>query len=169
MEEPKLPMWVEVIYEFKSTFPGELNLCVGDKVHLLALEPRGWGKGEINKQKGWFPVTFTVPKKEEELPDGFSIIEEKSRIKNMLDGWLPTRINIHDETPKLHTATHSNQRKIHILKSLVGKSARKPVFGVSLQELQRSGRDIPLVVFQCIGYLGKEGFFFFSLIFFPFF
>lgn len=83
-----------------------------------------------------------------------SIIDQKDKIKSLLDEWLPTRINVNETQIDVNQTSNQSLRQ-NVLNRIIGKSKR-PVFNVPLVELQKYGRDIPLIVTQCVKYLSHE-------------
>ena len=86
-----------------------------------------------------------------------SILQNKERICAILDNWLPTRVNIHETTTNTPASLQRDApKKRQVILRLVGKGkSNNPVFNLALSDLQRNGRDIPLIVIQCISYLSN--------------
>ncbi|KAL6042110.1 actin binding protein [Balamuthia mandrillaris] len=52
---------VRVLYDYEAEEEGEMTLLEDDIITVLAEEPSGWWKGELNGQVGVFPINFTEP------------------------------------------------------------------------------------------------------------
>lgn len=83
-----------------------------------------------------------------------SIIEDKQKISSLLDAWLPNRLSIYEQSDSHPTGPSREVSKKQILfNKIIGPKNKRPVFNVSLSELQKYGRDIPLIVIQCVFFL----------------
>ena len=165
---------VRALFDYKGQTAAELSFTLGDIFYYCASEPRGWAKGEMNGKRGWFPASYVepapagaAPGQKKNLPaaptrcsvspdslERGSIIEDKQKITALLDSWLPSRISIHETEDNVLSKEVS---KRHLLfHKIIGSKSRRPVFSVSLAELQKHGRDIPLIVIQLIAHLSQE-------------
>eukprot|EP01105_Mastigella_eilhardi_P026328 TRINITY_DN753_c0_g1_i4.p1 TRINITY_DN753_c0_g1~~TRINITY_DN753_c0_g1_i4.p1 ORF type:complete len:2202 (-),score=595.11 TRINITY_DN753_c0_g1_i4:69-6674(-) len=48
-------------FAFKGTNPNELSFKKGAVIKLLGKDESGWAQGEVEGQKGWFPIEFAAP------------------------------------------------------------------------------------------------------------
>ena len=101
-----------------------------------------------------------------------SILAAKERTSLLLDSWLPIRARPDEVFDRmfcvslsLHARTLlTNTRTIYVANvrtkktTLRAKLFKKPrgVFGIPLAALQE-GRQIPIIVMQCVGFLSKPG------------
>ena len=56
--DPISKMWGIALHDFEAANPTELPFKKLDVIRILKVDKRGWCKGEINGQVGWFPTSF---------------------------------------------------------------------------------------------------------------
>ena len=51
--------YCKATWDYNANEPGELNFKIGDIITIVTEDPSGWWVGELNGQKGQFPLNFT--------------------------------------------------------------------------------------------------------------
>ena len=81
---------------------------------------------------------------------------KEDNIKHVLDTWLTEAEATKGRNGQSSPISRSHSSKARNLFHLFTRNSQRPVFGVSLADLQREGPEIPILVFQCVVFLSTD-------------
>ena len=63
------PRYVVTIHEYQGQESNDLRFGAGQLIEVMQEKQSGWWRGRIGQRSGVFPVNFTRPARDDELPD----------------------------------------------------------------------------------------------------
>ncbi|KAG9389965.1 RhoGAP domain [Carpediemonas membranifera] len=173
------PYMARAAYTYGGQEEKELSFKSGELIKVLKADPSGWMKGELNGKQGWFPETFIVPIRDEQVTQGAAdsaSIQPATAPAQPVSKPSPAEAPEKEKKDKDKNATHTDDTSWKgVLKFLNGFFKRRPtreelirkkilppegdrLFGLDLQRvLDREQRTVPRFVTDAIAYLREHG------------